>query len=224
LAAADSASDAESALRSALALAPGTRLELVAPEARTEALSPLDVYLAKGLAASPDVAAASAALEQTKRAAALARADYIPDVGVGVTYTMLNGVSFLPQHAVGLSIQGSWTLLDWGKRGSLSRERSAQEDAAAIGLALARDQVSVEVERAYRMAERAERGAGVTRAALDARRAALQIARDRAERGLIGAAALASAEADTADGEVRALAAQLQVRVARATLMRAVGE
>jgi outer membrane protein TolC/preprotein translocase subunit SecF len=223
MAAADSASDAESELRSALALAPGTHLELVAPELRAEALASLDVYLAKGLAASPDVAAASAALEQAKHAAALARADYIPDIGVGVTYTMLNGVSFLPQHAVGLSIQGSWTLLDWGKRGSLSRERSAQEDAAAIGLALARDQVSVDVERAYRMEVRAERGAEVARAALDARRAGLQIARDRAGRGLIGAAALASAEADVADGEARALAAQLQVRVARATLMRAVG-
>jgi len=124
---------------------------------------------------------------------------------------------------VGLSVQGSWTLLDWGKRGSNSRERSAQEDAAAIGLALARDQVSVNVERAYRMEVRAERGAEVARAALDARRAGLQIARDRAARGLIGAAALASAEADVADGEARSLAAQLQVRVARAALMRAIG-
>ena len=175
------------------------------------------------MAASPDVAAANAALAQTQRAAALAHADYIPDVGVGLTYTMLNGVSFLPQHAVGLSIQGSWTVLDWGKRGALSSERIAQQKAAAIGLEQARDQVSVEVERAYRTAIRAERGAEVTRAALDARRAALEIIRDRAGRGLTSGALLAAAEADVAESEAHALAAQLQVRVARAELKRAIG-
>jgi outer membrane protein TolC len=194
------------------------------PEALSDTLSAFDFYAAKALAASPDVAAAAASVEQARHAASLARTAFIPDVGVGLTYTMLNGVSFLPQHAVGLSIQGSWTVWDWGKRGSLSRERAAQENAAAIGLALARDRVSVEVERAYRAAARAERGAEVARAALDARCAALRIAQDRAGRGLTAAAALAAAEADLAASEAQALAAQLQVRIARAALRRAIGE
>jgi len=224
LAVADSASDAESELRNALALPRGTRVELVVPEALSDTLSALDFYVAKALATSPDVAAAAASLEQARHAASLARAAFIPDVGVGLTYTMLNGVSFLPQHAVGLSIQGSWTVWDWGKRGSLSRERTALENAAAIGLALARDRVSVEVDRAYRAAARAERGAEVTRAALDARCAALRIAQDRAGRGLTAAAVLAAAEADLAASEAQALAAQLQVRMARAALRRAIGE
>ena len=223
LAAADSAADAESELRSALALPVGTALELVVPETSSEALATLDVYTAKGFAASPEVAAASATLEQARHATALARADYIPDLGVGVTMTTLSGVSFLPQHAVGLSIQGSWTIFDWGKRGALSRERAAQENAASIGVALARDRVSVEVERAYRDVQRAERGAEVARAALDARRAASRITQDRAARGLIAEAALAAAEADVAESEARALAATLQVRLARAELRRVTG-
>ncbi len=223
MAAADSAADTENQLRSVLALPPGTRLELVVPAATSEPLSSLDTYLAKGLAANPDVAAANAILEQSKHASALARTSYIPDVGVGVTYTMLNGVSFLPQHAVGLTIQGSWTVLDWGKRGSLSRERTAQEDAASIGVALARDQVSVDVEHAYRTAVRSERGAEVARAALEAHRAELAITRDRVARGLAPAAALATSEADVAESEARALAADLQTRVAQAELRRAIG-
>jgi multidrug efflux pump subunit AcrB/outer membrane protein TolC len=223
LAAADSAADAESELRSALAIPVGTRLELVVPEVSSEALATLDDYRARGMATSPEVAAASAALEQAHHATALARADYIPDLGVGVTMTTLSGVSFLPQHAVGLSIQGSWTIFDWGKRGAVSRERAAQESAASIGVALARDRVSVEVERAYRDVQRAERGAEVARAALDARRAASRITQDRAARGLIAEAALASAEADVAESEARALAATLQVRLARAELRRATG-
>jgi outer membrane protein TolC len=222
-AAEDSASDAEAELRSALALAPGTRLELAAPASPTEKLSALDAYVARAQSANPDVAAALATVEQAKHAVALARADYIPDIGVGVTYSMLDGVSFLPRRAVGLSIQGSWNVWDWGKRGSLSRERGAQEDAAEIGLALARDRVSVEVERAYRAAVRAERGAEVARAALEARRVALAIARDRNARGLTPAVTLAAAEAETAQSEAQALAAELQMRIARAELARVVG-
>ena len=108
-------------------------------------------------------------------------------------------------------------------RGSQSRERVAQEDAAEIGLALARDRVSVEVERAYRAAARAEHGAEVARAALEARRAALAIAQDRNARGLTPAAALASAEAEVVESEAQALAASLRVIIARAELARAIG-
>ncbi|HEX8945881.1 MAG TPA: efflux RND transporter permease subunit [Gemmatimonadaceae bacterium] len=218
-----SVSDAEAELRSGLALPPGTRLDLVVPESPTERLSTLDLYVARAQSASPDVDAAHATLEQAKRAVALARADFIPDVGVGLTYTMLNGVSFLPRRAMGLSIQGSWTAWDWGKRGSLSSERNAQQDAATIGLELTRDRVSVDVERAYRSAVRAERGAEVAHAALTAHRATLTIAQDRAARGLTGAAALAAAEAEVAESEAQALAADLQIRIARAELTRAIG-
>jgi len=219
----DSAADAESELRSALALPQGAQLELVVPDSRREALSSLDTYVARATSASPEVAAARAAVDQARQASALARADYIPDVGVGVTYTMLDGVSFLPRQAVGLSIQGSWTVLDWGKRGSVSRERAAQADAALIGLALARDRVSVEVERAYRGAARAEHGADVARAALDARRAALRITRDRRAGGLISETEMATAEAELAQSEAQTLAAELQIRLARAELTRAAG-
>jgi outer membrane protein TolC len=79
------------------------------------------------------------------------------------------------------------------------------------------------VERAYRAAVRAEHGAEVARAALNARRATLPIARDRAARGLTGAAALAAAEAEVAESEAQSLAADLQRRIARAELSRAIG-
>ena len=219
----DAASDAEGELRSALALSPGTSLELVAPERDDAQLSSYESYAAQAEANSPDIAAARSTFEQARRAVSLARSQYIPDIGVGLTYTMLNGVSFLPRRAVGLTIQGSWTIWDGGKRGSLARERLAQQEAAAIGLAFARDRVTVEVERAYRAAERAQRGAEVARAAFDARRAAFAVARNRDARGLASAAVLAEAEAQLAASEAQVLAAELQIRIARAELARSVG-
>jgi hypothetical protein len=166
------------------------------PESRSETLSALDGYIAKALAASPDVAAAQAAVEQAHHTSALARADYIPDIGVGLSYTMIDGVSFLPRRAVGLSIQGSWTVLDWGKRGAVSRQRRAGEygdDWPGV----ARDRVSVEVERAH-ASWRAERGGGCS-AAVDARRAALTNVRDRCEHRLVSATLLSAAEAELAE-------------------------
>ena len=122
-----------------------------------------------------------------------------------------------------MSVQGSWTVWDWGKRSSVSRERAAQESAATTALALARDRVSVEVEKAYRFVQRAERSAGVARAAADARRAALSVLRDRCDHGLATTSAVETAEADLAQSEARVLAAELQIRVARAELTRATG-
>ena len=219
----DATADAESELRSALALAPGTRLELVVPDHDGTALSPYESYVARAESMSPDIAAARATVEQAKRAVSLARAEYIPDIGIGVTYTMLDGVSFLPRRAVGLSIQGSLSLWDGGRRSALARERLAQQEAAEAALALARDRVAVEVDRAYRAAERAERGAEVARAALDARRAAVTVALNRDGRGLGSVAVLADAEAQLAASEAQMLAAELQIRIARAELRRAAG-
>jgi len=219
----DATDDAEGELRSALALPPGTRLELVVPELDSASLLPYEGFVTQAESTNPEVASARAAVEQAKRAVALARAEYIPDIGVGVTYTMLDGVSFLPRRAVGLSIQGSWTLWDGGRRASLARERLAQQEAAEVALALARDRVAVEAERAYRAAERAERGAQVARAALDARRAAVTVARNRDARGLASVAALADAEAQLAASEAQLLAAELQIRIARAELRSVAG-
>ena len=132
----DATSGAEGELRSALALTPGTRLELVVPERDSAPLPPYESLIAQAESTNPDVATARATFEQAKRGVALARAEYIPDLGVGFTYTMLDGVSFLPRRAVGLSIQGSWTLFDGGRRAALARDRLAQQEAqSSAGLA-----------------------------------------------------------------------------------------
>jgi outer membrane protein TolC len=103
------------------------------------------------------------------------------------------------------------------------RERGAQEEAATIALTQARDRVAVDIERAYRAVERAQRGTAVARAASEAQRASLAIIRDQRERGLSTTAELAAAEANVAASDARVVAAELQVRVARAGLARATG-
>jgi len=193
------------------------------PADPADALRPLADYVAEARASSPDVAAARAALDEASRGVSLARADYVPDLGIGVTYTRQSGVAFLPNGAAALAIQGSWTVLDFGKRASAVRERQATAAAATLAVQHAADAAAVAVERAYRHAMRATSAAQAARAALDARVAALRVARDQEGRGIVLASYRASGEAELAEAQAEVLAADLDAVLARAELARAVG-
>ncbi|MFN2566866.1 MAG: efflux RND transporter permease subunit [Gemmatimonadaceae bacterium] len=215
--------DLEAELRDALGLAAGTPLDLVAPNSTPETLRPIAEYLARARANSPEVASAQIALEEARRAVALARADYIPETGIGITYTYQDGVAFLPRHSAALTIQGSWTLWDFGKRSAAVRERQTALALAKLAVERAEDHVAVAVEKAYRRAERATIGASAARAALEARRDALRVAADREKQGLVLAALRADAEATETVTEVELMSALLDERIARAELARVVG-
>jgi outer membrane protein TolC len=217
------ADDLEVELRDLLGLPPGTTLDLVTPASDTGAMRPLSDYLQVAVASSPEVAAATADAEQARRARALARADYIPDIGVGVSYAYQQGVPFLPRNTGALTIQGSWTVWDFGKRGDVERERAAASQVASLALEHARNRVAIDVEKAYRKAERATTALVAARAGFDARRDALQIARDEAGRGIVPVAYRADAEATLAAAESQLIQAELGARLARAELAYAAG-
>jgi outer membrane protein TolC len=218
------AEDREAELREALGVAQGTPLELVPPDLTSEALQPLAEYLARARANSPELASAHVAVEQARRAVSLARADYIPDIGIGLTYTYQDGVPFLPRSSAALAIQGTWTVWDFGKRSAAMRERQAGVALAQLALQHAEDKVAIAVEKAYRRAERAAVGAVAARAAIEARRDALRIAADRERQGLVLAAFRAEAEASEAASEAEAISASLGEWIARAELARVVGD
>ncbi|HKG91629.1 MAG TPA: efflux RND transporter permease subunit, partial [Gemmatimonadaceae bacterium] len=223
VAARNEADDLEAELCDLLALPLAVSLDLVVPEPDTAALPPLSRYVALAQANSPDVAAAAAQVAQAERATALARADYIPDIGVGVTYSYQHGVAFLPEHSAALAIQGSWTVWDFGKRGATALEREAGVRAAAIALEHARDRATVEVEKAYRKAERASHAAAAARAALGARADAARVANDQQARGVVAVANRFDADASLAAARARLAEAELGARLARAELAHAAG-
>ena len=132
-------------------------------------------------------------------------------------------MAFLPKRSASLTIQGSWTIWDFGKRSAGVRERETAARVAALALERAEDRAVIDVEKAYRKAERAAIAAAAARAALDARRDALRIAEDRERQGLALAAYRADAEATSTASEADLVAATLEELIARAELARVVG-
>ena len=222
MSAANRAADLQDALGELLGLPAGTELEL-APPAPTAPLAPLATYLAAAGEASPEVLAADARVAQARQGVALARSEWIPDVGVAVSHTYQDALAFLPRNSTSLTIQGSWTVWDWGKRTATLRERRAGAELAGLAARRVRDSVGVAIASAYRAAERAESAAALARTALDARQDAWRVVSLNATRGAATATQSSDAAAALAAAQARMLEADLGVRVARAELARLTG-
>jgi outer membrane protein TolC len=223
-AAIDRVADLDADLRELLGVAPDTPLELVSPQVSLDALEPLERYLTRAESANPELRTALTRVEQAQHAVRLARADFIPDVGLFVSHTYQDALALLPDQNSVVGVRLQWTLLDFGKRSSAVAERFATLRAARVAREQALAHTRAGVEKAYRRAARAESAAQAAIAALDARTLAERDVQAAYRNGLQVAASQALGTATRMEAEVRALEALLALRIARAELARAIGE
>lgn len=112
MAADNEAADLESQLGQEVGFPPGTPLLLELPTALDEPLLLMSDYVTQARVSSPDIAAARAAAQQAEKGIAVSRSQWIPDLGVGLTYTYQNGVA-IPSESRAQS----------GDQGLLDRDR-----------------------------------------------------------------------------------------------------
>jgi outer membrane protein TolC/preprotein translocase subunit SecF len=223
LAASNSAEDARDALFQLIGLPLNADVRLVPPAADAP-LGSLDDYLTTAASRRPEVGAAQAQLDQAKRGTKAAKADYIPDVQVFAKHSYQDARAFLPANSFSAGIEARWTILDFGRRSSSIEQRVANEKIATENLAQMREQVAVDVEKAYRNAARAELTVNVARQALEARRDVEKISITQASAGLVLASSSKEAVANRLAAESSLFEAELAARVARAELARAAGD
>jgi len=120
-------------------------------------------------------------------------------------------------------VQAKWNVLDFGRRSAQVDRRSATLRLAQENLANVRDQVVLEVEKAYRNAIRAEQLVEVARQALVARQEAERLTGIQVAAGLVLSAVAQEAVAHRTAAESSLLEAELGAHVAHAELARAVG-
>src|SRR5271165_2238950 len=80
----------------------------------------------------------------------LAKAEYIPDLGIAVSYLGIQNVQVLPTNVAMAGFALTWEPFDWGRRHNLVREKSNTLAQAHNGAQETGSQIGVEVGAKYR--------------------------------------------------------------------------
>jgi outer membrane protein TolC len=215
--------DLRTDLNDMLALPLDTAPDLAALEPEPDHEASAADTIPSTLGEHPDVRAATAQVDKARAEVTVARAAYIPELSVIGQYVHQSAVPFLPRDNLVVGVRGSWTVFNFGKREATIAERHAQLDEARENVDRVRSRVSADVQKSERRVERARQMRQVAREAMVARKEAARLQRDQSEVGLTAGSEAAQARFDEAQAEADNLAAELDYRLARAELARAIG-
>jgi outer membrane protein TolC len=184
----------------------------------------LESAQARALDARPDVKQARIKLQQAELARRVAKADYIPDVGLTVSYISPLNIDGAPRQIATAAIQAQWEPFDWGRKGRALATKSLDIQQARNAVRDAEDRVVLDVNARYRRLDEARAQLGAARVAQDAARetARVKVAQYDARAALL--ADVLQTEASLADSNNQLQQALAAFWVARADFERALGE
>jgi outer membrane protein len=203
-----------------LDLPPCTVLDLIEPPIPEPPVACPDEAVQLALAASPELREAAQTIAKARAAARAACLDYMPSIAALGGYTNQTAASYIQPNFGYIGVVGSYTIVDWGKRKNILREREHLIGMATLKLQQLHDDVRQKALKAYR---------GLI-AAHDAMRLAHELLglRKEAEARALAAArsdpnGLLRASKDRATAEVDAVKAALAYRQAHGELARLIG-
>jgi outer membrane protein TolC len=173
----------------------------------------------------PDLKKAKLEVQQADYGARAKKAEYIPDVSIGVIYgTALNFQNALPANVAVAGFQATWEPWDWGRKRQEYAAKRVMEEQAKVAVTHTQRSVLLEVRTAWREVENTRRALLLTEATQRAARQRLKEAQEQFNHEAVLIRTVFSAQSDlvSADsGQQEALAAFWQ---ARADLKKAIGE
>jgi len=98
----------------------------------------------------PEIREAHLKEKQAEYDRRIAKAEYIPDLGIAVSYLGIQNVQVLPTNVGMAGFALTWEPFDWGRRHNLVREKSNTLAQARNGAQEAESQIGVEVGSKYR--------------------------------------------------------------------------
>ena len=98
----------------------------------------------------PEIRQAHLKEKQAEYDRRLAKAEYIPDLGIAVSYMGVQNVQVLPTNVGVAGFALTWEPFDWGRRRNRVREKSNTLAQAHNGAQEAESQIAVEVGMKYR--------------------------------------------------------------------------
>ncbi|GLI33049.1 efflux RND transporter permease subunit [Desulforhabdus amnigena] len=215
--------DFNSELNHLLGLPLETELELSDPGPAKGPVQSRDYYLQAALSGNPEIESAKATVRKAQGGVSAARYEYIPDVTLFAANTYQDGMSFAKDDVGAFGLMMSWDIWDWGKRGAVVCERRAQLSQASENLHRLNEQVTVELDKAYRKLDDAKSMMDVAREALALQQERLRLTSDQLKASTISSAKYAEVAAALKKAESDELQARLAYDFALAELNRIAG-
>ncbi|SPF34116.1 Acriflavin resistance protein [Syntrophobacter sp. SbD1] len=216
-------SDLNAELNQLLGLPLDTQLELSDPGPSEGPVESPDYFLHAALSGNPEIESAKATVVKAQGGVNAAREEFIPDVTLFAANTYGDGVSFI-KHDVGtFGVMMSWDIWDWGKRSAVIGEREAQLSQAQENVHRINDEVTVELDKAYRKLENTKSMMDVAREALALQRERLRLVSDQIKTSTASYAKYNEAVAAVKKTESDELQARLGYELAIAELNRIAG-
>ncbi len=216
-------SDLNAELNQLLGLPLDTQLELSDPGPSEGPLESRDYFLQAALSGNPEIQSAKATVVKARGGVNVAREEYIPDVTLFAANTYGDGVSFITHDVGTFGVIVSWDIWDWGKRSAVIGERCAQLSEAEENVHRLNDEITVEIDKAFRKLEDTKSMMDVAREALALQKERLRLVSDQIKTSTVSYAKYNEAVAAVKKAESDELQARLGYEIAIADLNRIAG-
>ena len=128
------------------------RTEFSTEQVPVASFEEVDLKLAQGraLAQRPEIKEAELSLKQAEYDRRMAKADYIPEVGVAFNYVSNYNVDVLPKNMTSIGVELKWEPWDWGRRKDVINQKKVTETQAEARLNETRSRVLMDVNSRFR--------------------------------------------------------------------------
>jgi len=152
------------------------RTEFHTEQVPMAAFEEIDLKVAQGRAISlrPEIKEAEINVRQAEYDRRIARADYIPEVGLALNYVSNFNVDVLPRNMTSVGFEMKWEPWDWGRRKDVVNQKKITETQAQAKLDETRSRVLMDVNSRFRKLAESRMLIGVAHAEREAAQQRLQ--------------------------------------------------
>jgi outer membrane protein TolC len=144
--------------------------------------------------------------------------EYIPDIGIVAGYSYQPKIDYIPKNNLYAGVLLQWNVWDWGSRKKVMNQRELLEQQADENICNVREQLSNDVEKAYRKLKHAEELITVAEKVLTYRKADADFQANKQDSGMNLQVDQLAARAALAKAETELLSARVNYRLAATEL------
>jgi outer membrane protein TolC len=180
---------------------------------------------ARALENRPELRKAKLQAQQADYDARAKKAEYIPEVSVGLTYfTAANFANALPSNIATAGLQLNWEPWDWGRKRQEYAAKRVKEQQAKVAVSETERSVLLEVRNARRQLETAQRQLALSEVVELAARQKLKEIQEQVKREAVLSKDLFQAQSELASADSQQLQTLAEFWKASADLKKAMGE